>query len=65
MSILCLPPVSEEDVMEAVRYFRRRYGLTPQEKKARDDQLWQLQWLREERRIDAAIEARIRRSRYK
>ena len=60
-----LPVPSIQDLEEAVRYFQRRYGLSPKEKKARDDQLWQLQWLLEERRIDSAIENRIRRDRYR
>jgi len=65
MSILGLPPVSEQDVEEAVRYFQRRYGLTPQEKKARDDARAELNWMLEDLRIGAAIDDRIRRGRYR
>jgi len=60
-----LPCVDEQDVEQAIEYFRRRYGLSPREKKARDDARAELEWMLEDLRISAAIEDLIRRDRYK
>ena len=60
-----LPVPSAQDIEEAVRFFQKRYGLTPKEKKARDDQLWQLEWMLQDIRMGDRVRDQIRRDRYK